>query len=97
VQYGDTSSAAGNFFADNIQVAGVAVTALPMGLGTSGSLRTSGIMGLSFHKDEFMYAENLTYYPTIIDTMSTQGLIVAPAYSLYLDDKCERNSSFQLT
>ena len=69
-----------------------------MGLGTSGNGLSFGIMGLSFDNNEAEYYQSndsLTY-PTIIDTMFTQGLISVHGYSLYLDDICKRTPSFQL-
>ena len=90
----DGSGVYGNYFTDNIQVANVPVTALQMGLGTSGSGLSKGLMGLSFDDVEAVYWQANLGYPTIIDTMFTQGLIGAHGYSLYLDDLCKRNPSF---
>jgi hypothetical protein len=84
--YVDGSYISGNYFTDNMEVAGVSLTALEMGLATSGSGIINGIMGVSFDNDEAEFSQLGLTYPTIIDTMFTQGVIDVHAYSLYLDD-----------
>jgi len=84
ITYADGSGVTGDFFADNLEIAGVTVTALEMGLATAGRDISTGIMGISFVTQEAEYAEDP--YPNIIVEMVSQGLIGAPIYSLWLDD-----------
>jgi hypothetical protein len=69
-----------------MEVAGVSLTALELGLATSGSGILNGIKGVSFDNDEAEFSQLGLTYPIIIDTMFTQGVIDFHAYSLCLDD-----------
>lgn len=91
-RYVDGSFISGNYFTDTMGVAGVSLTALEMGLATSGNGILNGIMGVSFDDDEAEFSQSGLTYPTIIDTMFTQGVISAHAYSLYLDDLSKSTS-----
>lgn len=63
--------------------------ALEMGLAYNSTLFT-GLLGIGYSLNEASdspeFEQNPFVYPNIIDTMVSQGLIGAKAYSLYLDD-----------
>ena len=79
IQYADSSSAEGDYISDNINVGGVTVKGLQMGLALNSTIDV-GIMGVGFAANEAAY----TPYPSIMDMMASQGLIGIKAYSLYL-------------
>lgn len=86
IRYVDGSYVSGIYFTDILGVAGISLNALEMAVATSGSGISNGIMGVSFDDDESEFSQSGTTYPTIIDTMVSQGVINAHSYSLYLDD-----------
>ncbi|KAH8895290.1 acid protease [Thozetella sp. PMI_491] len=84
ITYLDGSSAKGYYFEDTLKFSsdGASVSSLQMGLATSGSDVSTGIMGIGFEGNEAAKTE----YENVIDKMFTSGVIGSRAYSLYLDD-----------
>ena len=83
IVYGDGSSKTGDYISDNLEVGGVTIQGLEMGLALGGNAGDAwGIMGVGFDATE----ETATKYPNIIDDMVSQGLIDSAFYSLWLDD-----------
>jgi hypothetical protein len=89
IQYGDGTAAAGDYIKDDLAIGGATVKALEMGLAYNATLFT-GLLGIGYDLNEasdFPSGEQDPFvYPSIIDTMVTQGLISTKAYSLYLND-----------
>lgn len=84
--YVDGSGSLGDYIYDNFDISGVTVKSLEMGLAFTSSLRF-GLMGVAYDADEASATQDPSFmYPGIISSMVSQGLINAPAYSLYLDD-----------
>ncbi|MCJ1387227.1 hypothetical protein MMC18_000067 [Xylographa bjoerkii] len=86
--YQDGSGTSGDFFTDNIEIGGVTVKTQQMGLTLeSTSNSNNGLVGLGFDSNEAGLAVNGAQpYPTLVDTMVTQGLINAMTYSIWLND-----------
>ncbi|KAE9367406.1 acid protease [Stipitochalara longipes BDJ] len=80
--YGDGSGVTGDYFTDQLSIAGVTVDKLQMGVGYTGNNIGNGIIGISYQSGE----ENPAKYPTVIETMVSQALISTPAYSIWLND-----------
>ena len=73
----------GDYISDNLEINGVTIQGLEMGLALGGNGGDPfGIMGLGFD----MLEQTSAKYPSIIDDMVSQGLIDSPFYSLWLDD-----------
>jgi hypothetical protein len=72
----------GDYITDNLELNGVTINSLEMGLATSASgIINKGLMGVGF--DTFEASASI--YPNIIDDMVSQGLINGHIYSLWLD------------
>lgn len=88
--YGDKSSVSGDYFTDDLNLGGASVTAQTMGIAYNTALLSpiSGILGIGYDQLEASStrAETPFVYPSLIDTLVTQGLISTKAYSLYLND-----------
>lgn len=89
ITYGDNTGANGDYITDTMSIGGATITALEMGLAYNASSAT-GVMGIGYDineaSDNSQGQVNPFVYPSIIDTMVSQGLINTKAYSLYLDD-----------
>jgi hypothetical protein len=90
IQYGDGSSATGDYFTDVLTVGGASLKAQQMGIASNATL-TPGLLGIGYDlneaSDNAASPESLPFvYSSIIDSMVTQGLISTKAYSLYLND-----------
>ena len=89
IEYGDNTGANGDYITDTMSIGGATITALEMGLAYNASSAT-GVMGIGYDineaSDDSQGQVNPFVYPSIIDTMVSQGLINTKAYSLYLDD-----------
>jgi hypothetical protein len=98
IQYQDQSGATGDYITDTFTVGGATIKALEMGLAYNSS-SSIGVMGIGYQAGEASVAGSSGVgssgngpspapfeYPSIIDTMVSQGLINSMAYSLYLDD-----------
>lgn len=89
IQYGDGTAAEGDYITDNLAIGGATIKTLEMGLAYNATLFT-GLLGIGYDTNEASDSpddeQNPFIYPSIIDTMVSQGLISAKAYSLYLDD-----------
>ena len=89
IQYADGTGAQGDYITDNFAIGGATVKALEMGLAYNVTLDT-GLMGIGYDTNEASTDSSTEttpfQYPSIIDTMVSQGLISSKAYSLYLDD-----------
>jgi len=96
ITYADNSGAAGDYITDTFSIGGATIKALEMGLAYNTSSST-GVLGIGYDLNEA--SDSVTspdptssdtsspfIYPSIIDTMVSQGLINSKAYSLYLDD-----------
>ncbi len=87
ITYQDNSGASGDYISDVLTIGGVSINSLEMGLAKSATLIT-GLLGIGYDKNEASdgLASGSFVYPSIIDTMVSQGLIATKAYSLFLDD-----------
>jgi len=89
IQYGDGTAAEGDYITDNLAIGGATVKSLEMGLAYNVTLFT-GLLGIGYDTNEASDSandeQNPFVYPSIIDSMVSQGLISTKAYSLYLDD-----------
>ncbi|TVY81058.1 putative aspartic-type endopeptidase opsB, partial [Lachnellula suecica] len=89
IQYADESGADGDYITDTLQVGGASITALEMGYAYNATLGT-GLIGVGYTINEASDSSETEggafTYPSIIDTMVSQGLIARKAYSLYLND-----------
>ena len=86
IQYADTTGAAGDYVSDNLNMGGVTIENLQMGIGYD-SNSTEGVMGIGYPNLEVQVQYNGEEpYPNIPQAMVDQNLINSPAYSLWLDD-----------
>lgn len=89
ITYADETGAAGDYITDTLTIGGATIKALEMGLASNSTI-PMGILGIGYDINEASNSEeseaNSFTYPSIIDTMVSQGLISTKAYSLYLDD-----------
>lgn len=89
IQYGDGTAAEGDYITDNLAIGGATIKSLEMGLAYNATLFT-GLLGIGYDLNEASDSpdgeQNPFVYPSIIDTMVSQGLISTKAYSLYLND-----------
>jgi len=93
IEYEDQSGATGDYITDTFSIGGATIKALEMGLATKSSSST-GVMGIGYDVNEASDSSQSSkgrpqtafIYPSIIDTMVSQGLIASKAYSLYLND-----------
>jgi len=84
----DQSGANGDYISDNLNIGGATINALEMGLAYNATLGT-GLVGIGYSLNEASNSpQNISpfSYPSILDTMVSQGLISRKAYSLYLND-----------
>ena len=81
IQYLDGSGASGDFFLDHVNVGGLNVSGVQMGLARK-STSMWGMMGIGYNTN----GVDDEVYPSLIDQMHSQGLINVKAYSLYLND-----------
>ncbi|KAK1753608.1 putative aspartic-type endopeptidase opsB [Echria macrotheca] len=81
IRYLDGSGAEGIYFTDNVNVGGLNVTGVQMGLARK-STSSWGMLGVGYAKNSAARKP----YPSIMDNMFDQGLINIKAYSLYLND-----------
>lgn len=73
----------GDYVTDNLELNGVVISSLEMGLANSASgIINKGLMGVGFDTNE----ATASIYPNIIDDMVSQGLIGGHIYSLWLDN-----------
>ncbi|KAE9366916.1 acid protease [Stipitochalara longipes BDJ] len=94
IQYVDGTGSSGDYIQDTFTIGGATLKNLEMGIAYTSTV-PMGIMGIGY---DFTEASNdgttaAFIYPSIIDTMVTQGLINTRAYSLYLDDLQEATGS----
>ncbi|KAB5517313.1 aspartic peptidase domain-containing protein [Coniochaeta sp. 2T2.1] len=82
ITYLDGTGATGSYITDNLEINGVTVESLQMGLATSVQ-RGVGVFGVGFPANEAAAVK----YPNIIDELANQGFINAKAFSLYLNDR----------
>lgn len=91
IQYGDGSSATGDYFTDDFTIGEASISKLIMGIAHHADL-TQGLLGIGYSVNEASNSNNPAttaaafVYPNIIDSMVEQNLIAIPAFSLYLDD-----------
>ncbi|KAF4627494.1 hypothetical protein G7Y89_g10661 [Cudoniella acicularis] len=89
ISYQDGSGAQGDYIADTFSISGATLTDLQMGLAHKSTIGT-GIMGIGYSINEASDSRNNVVapfvYPSVIETMVSQGVISRKAYSLYLDD-----------
>ncbi|KAF3914560.1 Candidapepsin-1 [Orbilia brochopaga] len=79
----------GDYILDDVNLAGVTVKGLTMGLATEAKNVPTGIMGIGYRQNEAIFAQTggRSSYPNIVELMVNQSLINSRAYSLFLDDK----------
>ena len=82
ISYHDGSNVLGDYVTDNLELNGVIVNSLEMGLATSATGTNRALMGVGFDTHE----ASTSPYPNIIDDMVSQGLIGGHVYSIWLDD-----------
>ncbi|PHH75981.1 hypothetical protein CDD80_1912 [Ophiocordyceps camponoti-rufipedis] len=80
ISYLDRKHVSGDYFTDTLTIGGRSLRNQQLGLALD-STRATGIMGLGFSAN--VAAESP--YPVVVDSMVAQGLIDAPAFSLYLN------------
>lgn len=89
ITYLDGSGATGDYILDTFSISGSSLTNLQMGMALKATLGT-GLMGLGYSINEASNSrKNIVpafTYPSVIETMVSQGKIARKAYSLYLDD-----------
>lgn len=86
ILYADTTGAAGDYVSDNLNMGGVTIENLQMGIGYD-SNSTEGVMGIGYPNLEVQVQYNGERpYANIPQAMVDQQLINSPAYSLWLDD-----------
>jgi hypothetical protein len=94
IEYQDQSGATGDYITDTFSIGGITIKNVEMGLAYNSSSPV-GVMGIGYDINEASNsgpsstdpsAPAAFVYPSIIDTMVSQGLIASKAYSLYLDD-----------
>ncbi|KAE9372441.1 acid protease [Stipitochalara longipes BDJ] len=89
ITYADQTGSSGDYIKDTLSIGGVTIKALEMGLAYNSSSST-GVMGIGYSlneaSDDPRTEPDPFTYPSIIETMVSQGLINTKAYSLYLDD-----------
>lgn len=89
ITYADNTGAAGDYIKDTLSIGGATIKALEMGLAYN-STSATGVMGIGYSlneaSDDARTQIDPFVYPSIIETMVSQGLINTKAYSLYLDD-----------
>jgi hypothetical protein len=92
IQYQDQTGASGDYITDTFSIGGATIKALEMGLAYNSSSAV-GVLGIGYQINEASDSSQSSdptiapfTYPSIIDTMVSQGLISSMAYSLYLDD-----------
>ncbi|KAE9362643.1 acid protease [Stipitochalara longipes BDJ] len=93
IEYEDQSGATGDYITDTVSIGGATIKALEMGLATKSS-SSIGVLGIGYDVNEASNSGESSrgrpqagfIYPSIIDTMVSQGLIASKAYSLYLND-----------
>jgi hypothetical protein len=94
IQYQDGTAAEGDYITDSLAIGGATLKSLEMGLAYNSTL-FQGLLGIGYDVNEASDSSGSSssgtgqtpfIYPSIIDTMVSQGLISAKAYSLYLDD-----------
>lgn len=88
IQYLDQSGATGDYISDNFQIGGATIKALEMGLAYNATIGT-GLIGIGYTRNEASDSSHNGVpftYPSILDSMVSQGLIARKAYSLYLND-----------
>jgi len=88
--YGDGSTANGDYMTETVEIGGVTINNVTMGLAhnAQSDLPFWGIMGIDFPLGEFLVTSsrgNLEYY-NLPYWMTAEGLINEPVYSLYLND-----------
>jgi len=81
IRYMDGSSAAGEYFTDHINIGGLSIQNLQMGLALEAT-SSWGMLGIGYTKN----TTTRKPFPSIVDQMFNQGLIGIKAYSLYLND-----------
>ncbi|KAK0610906.1 aspartic peptidase domain-containing protein [Immersiella caudata] len=81
IRYMDGSGAEGDFFLDHINVGGLNVSEVQMGLAKKAT-SSWGMLGIGYNTNSV----SREIYPSIVDQMYNQGLIGIKAYSLYLND-----------
>ncbi|PFH56721.1 hypothetical protein XA68_16097 [Ophiocordyceps unilateralis] len=81
ISYLDQKHVSGDYFTDTLTIGGQTIRNQQLGLALD-STRPTGIMGLGFSANVAAPAP----YPVVVDNMLSQGLINAPAFSLYLND-----------
>jgi hypothetical protein len=89
ITYVDNTGAKGDYINDTFSIGGATIKALEMGLAYT-TTSSTGVMGIGYSLNEAsdnpLTQEVPFVYPSIIETMVSQGLINTKAYSLYLDD-----------
>ncbi|KAK0648205.1 aspartic peptidase domain-containing protein [Cercophora newfieldiana] len=81
IQYMDGTGASGDYFTDHVNVGGLNVSEVQMGLAKKAT-SSWGMLGIGYNTNSV--AKEI--YPSIVDQMYNQGLIGIKAYSLYLND-----------
>jgi len=94
ISYQDGSYASGDYFSDDIQIGNVTVKNQWMGVGLNTTIPV-GIMGLGYDDQEAILGQpgHSTPYPTILDSLQSQGFISTKAYSLWLNDLRESKTT----
>lgn len=87
ITYVDGSSSVGDFISDDLEIGGVTLNNLQMGLALSTSIGT-GIIGVGYADDESVcnHEDPCQEYPSITQTLVNQSKINSQAYSLWLND-----------
>jgi hypothetical protein len=80
------SNVTGDYITDSFTIGGRTMKNMTMGIAKRAISASTGVMGLSFDRNEAMGEADPKSYPSVMDVMKQQGLISTRAYSLYLND-----------
>lgn len=94
ILYFDGSHARGDYFTDDIEIAGTTVHDQEMGLGVMATV-PYGIAGIGYHHIEQRNRPEGKTYTNLPVQMYNQGLINTVAYSLWMSHLGERHPSIE--
>lgn len=84
-QYVDNSFAKGDYFQDTLQLDGLEVKEMIMGLGIDCNI-AHGLIGIAYQLDESLTQTERQIYPNLPSTLQSQGFVNSVGYSLWLND-----------
>ncbi|KAL8853765.1 MAG: hypothetical protein Q9221_001408 [Calogaya cf. arnoldii] len=85
IGYLDFNGVEGTFINETLEIFGMSMDDVQMGLATSGS-KAEGVLGIGFDQGEFGLNLNMPVYPNLVSQLVLNGYINSRAYSIWLDD-----------